>query len=361
MSRPLSIHEYTELARTHLPQSTWDYFAGGSEDERTLRDNEAAFASMRLRPRVLVDVSRCSVATTVLGEPVQMPVLVAPMGCQQLAHPEGDCAMARAAHRAGTVMAVSTMATSSLETIAGACDGKRWFQLYIYRDRAVTEALVRRADAAGYRALMVTVDTPRMGRRERDIRNGFGLPPGLSFANFANAPTAHTPAVQPGASGLAAHTNATFDDAFTWRDLAWLRSQSDLPIVLKGILTAEDARLAVEHGVDAVVVSNHGGRQLDGVPATLAVLEEVVDAVAGRCEVYLDGGIRRGTDVVKALALGARAVLVGRPLLWGLALHGEDGAYHVLSLLRAELELALALAGAPALEALNRSFVRRGH
>jgi 4-hydroxymandelate oxidase len=358
---PVNVAEYEALARARLPRSVWDYYAGGSGDERTLRDNLAAFARVRLRPRALVDVSRVRLATTVLGTPVALPVLLAPVAYQRLAHPEGERAAARAAAAAGTVMVVSTLATTSLEDVAAAAPGApRWFQLYVYKDRAVSEALVRRAVAAGYRALVLTVDTPRLGRRERDVRNGFGLPPHLHLANFAGSRDADEPEHAPGASGIASYAAAHLDDSLDWRALGWLREVSGgLPVIVKGVVTGEDAHLAVEHGAAAVVVSNHGGRQLDGCVATLDALPEVVDAVAGRCEVYVDGGVRRGTDVLKALALGARAVLMGRPLLWGLAAAGEAGVRRVLELLAAELELDLALAGCPTVHAVTSGLVRR--
>ncbi|HEU4329125.1 MAG TPA: alpha-hydroxy acid oxidase [Roseiflexaceae bacterium] len=351
---PINLDDYRTLAWERLDRVAWDYFEGGSEDEVTLRANSAAFQAIRIRPRVLVDVRECRTATTVLGAPVSMPILVAPMGCQRLAHPEGECATARAAARAGTVYVASTMATASLEETAAA-DGPRWFQLYIYADRAVTEALIQRAEAAGYQALVLTVDLPRMGRRERDIRNGFGLPPHLGFANFAPDSRGHAGNHSGEASALMRHTSASFDAGLTWRDIEWLRAQTRLPILLKGILSPEDARLGAEAGVDGVIVSNHGGRQLDGVPPSIEALPAVVDAVAGRCPVLLDGGVRRGTDALKALALGAKAVLVGRPVLWGLASRGEAGVLHILELLRAELELAMALAGCPSLDQIDRS------
>ncbi|GAB4212321.1 MAG: alpha-hydroxy acid oxidase [Roseiflexaceae bacterium] len=356
VEQPINLDDYRLLAQKCLDPMAWDYFAGGSEDEQTLRANCMAFQAIRIKPRVLVDVRACQTATTVLGTPVSMPILVAPMGCQRLAHPDGECATARAAAQARTVYVASTMATASLEETAVA-DGPRWFQLYIYADRAVTAALIQRAEAAGYQALVLTVDVPRMGRRERDIRNGFGLPPHLQFANFDLDTRGHSGNHSSDASALMRHTNASFDAGLTWRDIDWLRAHTRLPILLKGILTAEDARLAAEAGIDGMIVSNHGGRQLDGVPASIEALPEVVAAVAGRCPVLLDGGVRRGTDVFKALALGAQAVLVGRPILWGLASRGEAGALHVLELLRAELELAMALAGCPDLALINRSWV----
>jgi isopentenyl diphosphate isomerase/L-lactate dehydrogenase-like FMN-dependent dehydrogenase len=255
-------------------------------------------------------------------------------------------------------MVASTMATRSLEDIARAASGPLWFQLYVYRDRSISESLVRRAEAAGYQALVLTVDAPRLGYRERDLRNGFGLPPHLRMANFVEDESSDVSRREQGASALAVHAAAMFDAGLTWEALTWLRGVTRLPVLVKGVLTAEDAMLAVEHGANGIIVSNHGGRQLDSAPATIEALPEVVDAVAGRCEVYLDGGIRRGTDVLKALGLGARAVLIGRPVLWGLAVGGASGAHHVLELLRAELELAMMLSGRPNMASIDRSMVR---
>jgi 4-hydroxymandelate oxidase len=354
---PLNVSEYEGLAESRLDHKAWDYMRGGSDDEVTLRANREAFARIQLRPRVLVDVSHCDLSTTVLGTPVGMPILIAPMGYQCLATPEGECATARAAGAAKSLMVASTMATRTLEETAAVATGPLWFQLYVYKDRSISEQLVRRAEAAGYRALVLTVDLPRIGRRERDIRNGFGLPPHLRAANFVADGSHEMPETEPGTSGLAAHTAAHFDESLTWEAVAWLKGVTRLPVLLKGILTAEDAALAVQHGADGLIVSNHGGRQLDSVLASIEALPAVSEAVAGRVEVYVDGGIRRGTDVLKALALGARAVLLGRPVLWGLAVAGEEGAQDVLELLRVELELALALAGRPTLATIDRSVV----
>ena len=304
-------------------------------DETTLRENHAAFERIRLRPRVLADVSTVSLATTVLGAPVSMPILVAPSSAHGLAHPDAERATAQGAGAAGALMVASTESTASLEEIGAAATGPLWFQLYVYRNRHVAETLVRRAEDAGYRAIVLTVDLPTWARQERAMRSEEqrrwppqGNLPGLSGADL---------------------------DPYnlTWRDLDWLRAHTSLPLVLKGILTAEDAALAVEQGVEGIVVSNHGGRALDGAPATIEALPEVVEAVARRCEVYLDGGVRRGTDALKALALGARGVLVGRPVLWGLAVDGAQGVQHVLELLRAELERAMALSGAPSLARIS--------
>jgi isopentenyl diphosphate isomerase/L-lactate dehydrogenase-like FMN-dependent dehydrogenase len=339
---PLNLYEYGKLAQERMEPAYWEYYYGGSDDEVTLRDSRAAYERIRLRPRVLVDVSNCDTRTNVLGTPVSMPILVAPMALHCLAHPEGECATAQGAGMAETLMIASTTATRNIEEIAEAATGPLWFQLYVYPSLEVAAKLVRRAEASGYRAIVLTVDLPRLGRREKDIRNNVTIPPEPYYeANFVGVEKEGQRWVP-----------------LTWESLSWLRSITSLPILLKGILTAEDAVLAVEHGVDGIVVSNHGGRQLDTAIPSIEALPEVVEAVAGRCEVYLDGGIRRGTDVLKALALGARAVLVGRPVLWGLAVNGAEGVRHVLELLRHELELDMALAGRPTLDSIDRSLVK---
>jgi len=336
---PINVSDYEALARSRMEPGAWNYYQSGSDDEVTLRANREAFERIRLRPRMLVDVSVCDTRTSVLGTSVSMPILVAPTAMHGFAHPGGECETARAAGRAGTLMVASTSSTYSLENIAkaaSAANSPLWFQLYVF-DRRGAEQLIARATLVGYQALVLTVDSPRWGRKERSIRSGFRV---AAKGNFE--------------VGEASRDTIPL----SWEVVSWLRSKTELPLILKGILTAEDALLAVEHGVDAIVVSNHGGRQLDGVAASIEALPEVVEAVAGRCEVYVDGGIRRGTDVLKALALGARAVLVGRPILWGLAVGGAEGAQHVLELLRAELELAMALSGRPTLESIDRSLVK---
>jgi 4-hydroxymandelate oxidase len=289
-------------------------------------------------------VSQRRLETTVLGQKLAFPVLVAPTAFQRLAHPEGELATARAAGRAGTCMVLSTLSTSLVEDVVKASSGPVWFQLYVFKDRAATEALVRRAESAGARALVLTVDAPFLGRRERDVRHRFQLPEGLSVKNLEACGLGYLPRGTQD-SGLAAYFATLLDPSLTWKDLAWLRSLTRLPVVVKGIVRPDDAVRAVEHGASAIVVSNHGGRQLDTAPATIDVLPGIADALGGRAELLLDGGIRRGTDVLKALALGARAVLVGRPILWGLAVDGSEGVSRVLEILRAELDLALALAG----------------
>ncbi len=333
---PINVFDYESLAKARIEPSTWNYYQDGANDGVTLRANRAAFERVCLRPRMLVDINTCDMRTTVLGTPVSMPILIAPTAFHCLAQPEGECATARGAGKAGALMVVSSSSTRRLEDVAKEASSPLWFQLYV-TNRKTTERLVHRAAAAGYRALVITVDAPRWGRKEGAIRCGFRVP---LKANFSDEDSAEE------------------NVSLTWESLAWLRSLTSLPIVLKGILTAEDAALAVQHGVDGIIVSNHGGRQLDGVSASIEALPEAVEVVNGHCEVYVDGGIRRGTDILKALALGARAILVGRPILWGLAVNSTEGVYHVLELLRAELELAMTLAGRPTLESIDRSLVR---
>jgi len=352
-SGPITVADYERLAERTLDPGAHGYFAGGAGDERTLRENVAAFERWRLRPRVLVDVAEVDTRTTVLGEPVAMPILVAPVAFQRLAHGDGEAGMARAAADAGTVMCLSTLATARPSEVAAAApDARLWFQLYCFRDRGVTRALLSEAVEAGFRAVALTVDAPRPGRRERDLRSGFTLPPELSVPSVAGATGVEGPISVADVLGLV-------EPALGWDDLERLVEDSSLPVLVKGVMTAEDAVLAADRGAAGVIVSNHGGRQLDGVAATVDAVGEVADAVADRVEVLMDGGVRRGTDVVAALALGARAVLVGRPVLWGLAAAGEKGARQVLGLLRDELELALALCGCRTPDAVSRAHVQR--
>ncbi len=340
----VNLADFEREAAALLPQGVFDYYRGGARDEITLRGNRRAFERIRIDYRVLRGVGGVDATTTVLGTPVAFPVLVAPMAMQRLAHEEGELGTARAVAKAGTLMVASTMATHRLEEISEATEGPKWFQLYVYRDREITRSLVERAAAAGYKALVLTVDTPFVGVRERDVRNRFALPEGLQFANFVEHGLGDMQPHGEG-SGLAHYSDAKFDPGLTWEDVGWLQSISPLPVLVKGVVHPEDARLAVEHGVSGIVVSNHGGRQLDTAPPTIEVLPRIVEAVQGRVELFLDGGIRRGTDIVKALALGARAVLVGRPILWGLAVRGEGGVREVLDLLRRELDDAMGLSG----------------
>lgn len=355
---PINLHDYEQLAREKLPQMVFDYYFGGSEDEVTMRENRLSWQRLRLRPRVLVDVGTRDVSTTVLGQATSLPVLMAPCAFNALAHPDGELAVARAATAAGVIQVVSTAGTFSLEEVAAAAPGgTRWFQLYCYRDRDVTKGLVERAVAAQYHALCLTVDAPLVGRRERDIRNRFGLPAGMTWKNLERVGLDRMEAGAEG-SALERYISEIWDPSLTWEAIEWLRSLSPLPLVIKGILTGEDARRAVDHGAAAIIVSNHGGRQLDGTLATCEALPEVVDSVSGQAEVLVDGGIRRGSDILKALSLGARAVLIGRPYLWALAASGQAGVEHVLDLLRDELDLDMALAGCPTIASIDRSLVR---
>ena len=319
---PVTVDDYEPIARERLPRDVYDFYAGGAGDEWTLVENRRAFDRWSLRPRYLRGAGSPDPSTSILGVPISFPVLVAPWAYQGLAHPDGELASARAAAAAGIAMVVSSTTTEFLEDVAAASDGPKWWQLYVFDDRKITSEMLRRIVAAGYSAVCLTVDFPVMGLRHRDTRNGFVPPIGMPASSL------------------------TFDPLLSWDDIGWVRERTPgLPVLVKGILTAEDAELAVAAGVDGVVVSNHGGRQLDGVPAGITALPEVVDAVAGRVPVLMDGGVRRGTDILKALALGAAAVMVGRPLIWGLAVDGEAGVSHVLALLRAEFENAMALTG----------------
>jgi isopentenyl diphosphate isomerase/L-lactate dehydrogenase-like FMN-dependent dehydrogenase len=340
--KPINVADYERLAEAACEPGYWGYVVGGAGDESTLRDNLEAFRRLILRPRMLVDVSDVSTATTALGTEIELPVLIAPTSLQRVAHPDGEPALARAAAAAGTIYTLSSLGSVRPRELAEAAgDGPpRWFQLYWSKDRGFTGELVAEAADAGFTAIVLTVDLPTAGPRERDLRSGFSLPPDLPMPNL--------PRTLVGDEYFHDTLGEIVDTSLTWRDLEWLRGLSELPLVVKGVLTAEDALLACEHGCAGIVVSNHGGRQLDGVAATLDALPEVVEAAGGAAEVYLDGGVRRGTDVVKALALGARAVLIGRPALYGLAAGGEEGAHHVLELLRAEVRLALLLLGCTA-------------
>jgi 4-hydroxymandelate oxidase len=341
----LNLLELENAAKPHLTKLAFDYYVGGADDELTVLENRQAFMRLALQYRVLRGLGQRNLSLELFGQKLSMPVLLAPTAFHKLAHPEGECATAQAAKNADTIMVLSTSSSTSLEDLrASQPDLKMWFQLYLFQDLEVSLEVVRRAEAVGAKALVLTVDTPILGRRERDIRNRFTLPDGVEMANFH-----HTLPKSEG-SGLSAHASQNFKFDLSLQDLAWLRQHTNLPIVVKGICHPEDALLALEHGASGIWVSNHGGRQLDTAPATIRVLPRVADAVAGRAPIILDGGVRRGTDVVKALALGANAVAIGRPLLWSLAIGGAAGLSQTLELLRAELDLALALCGYSNLE-----------
>jgi isopentenyl diphosphate isomerase/L-lactate dehydrogenase-like FMN-dependent dehydrogenase len=353
IERLVSVADFERAAAEKLDGGVAGYFFGGAGDEVTLLENVEAWGRWRLRPRVLAGLSGWNTRAEVLGAEVSMPILVAPVAYQGLVDPDGEIAMARAAAAAGTVMCLSTLATRRpSEVAAGAPDGRRWFQLYCFKDEGVTRALRDEAVGCGFEAIVVTVDAPRGGNRERDCRTGFEVPQPLGVPSVEAAL----------GSGRAVTIEETFnlmEPALGWPDLERLASDCSVPVLVKGILTGEDAALAVEHGAGGVVVSNHGGRQLDRTPATADVLGEIVEAVGGRVPVLVDGGVRRGVDVATALALGADAVLVGRPALWGLAAGGEQGARRVLELLREELELTLALCGCASPAELGRTHLLR--
>lgn len=377
----VNVQDVRAIARRRLPVAVRDFIEGGAEDEVTLRRNRLAFRDIELRHRVLSDAGTRDQSTTVLGTPVTTPIVLAPVGLAALAHPSGERAAAVAAAEAGIVSTLSSSSCWSLEDVADATPGApRWFQLYIWRDREVTREVVERARSAGYKALAVTVDVPVAARRERDIRNGFEIPPrptlrhagdvlrhvgwfsrmawdeafghGLTMGNFGDHSGIGKRVV------MMEHVNTLFDPHVTWESLEWLKEVWGGPLIIKGITSDADARQAVDRGADAVWVSNHGGRQLDGLPATIDVLPSIVDAVGDRVEVYLDSGVRRGSDVVKALALGARACMVGRPYVYGLAAGGEAGVTRVIDILKTEIDATLALLGCPAVADLDRGWLR---
>ncbi|KFP18287.1 Hydroxyacid oxidase 1, partial [Egretta garzetta] len=340
------IADFEEYAKKFLPKSVYDYYRSGADDQETLADNVAAFSRWKLYPRVLRDVSVMDLSASVLGQKISMPVCVGATAMQRMAHADGEAATAKACQAMGTGMMLSSWATSSIEEVAEAAPaGLHWLQLYVYKDREVTKSLVKRAERAGYKGIFVTVDTPFLGRRIADVRNKFQLPPHLRKDFGEN-------------SGLAVYVAEAIDASVNWKDIKWLRGLTSLPIVAKGILRADDAKEAVKIGVNGILVSNHGARQLDGVPATIDVLPEIIEAVEGKVEVFLDGGVRKGTDVLKALALGAKAVFIGRPLIWGLVYQGEEGAKEVLQMLKEEFRLAMALTGCRRVEEIGRTLIR---
>lgn len=341
---PINVSDFECIARERMTESAYDYYAGGADDEVTLAANLEAFRRIALRPRVLTGSDSISTATELLGLSLALPVGLAPTAFNKLGHKDGELAAARAAGDAGTFMCCSTVSSTPLEDVAAAATGPLWFQLYVYRDREVTRDLVRRAEAAGCRALVLTVDTPRLGRRERNMRRPFALPDGVEISNLQRYGTPEA-LRWAGTSTFGEYVHRLIDDSLTWESVDWLRSITKLPVVIKGILAPADAELSIAHGASGIVVSNHGGRQLDGAIATIAALPDIATAVRRRIPILLDGGVRRGTDVLKALALGASAVLIGRAYLWGLAADGQAGVSRVLQMLRDELELAMALAG----------------
>ncbi|KAF2586873.1 hypothetical protein F2Q70_00037339 [Brassica cretica] len=380
-----NVTEYEAIAKEKLPKMVYDYYASGAEDQWTLQENRNAFARILFRPRILIDVSKIDMTTTILGfkismpimvaptamqkmahpegndvcfllkHSISMPIMVAPTAMQKMAHPEGEYATARAASAAGTIMTLSSWATSSVEEVASTGPGIRFFQLYVYKNRKVVEQLVRRAERAGFKAIALTVDTPRLGRRESDIKNRFTLPPNLTLKNFEGLDLGKMDEAND--SGLASYVAGQIDRTLSWKDVQWLQTITSMPILVKGVITGEDARIAIQAGAAGIIVSNHGARQLDYVPATISALEEVVKATQGRIPVFLDGGVRRGTDVFKALALGASGIFIGRPVVFSLAAEGEAGVRKVLQMLRDEFELTMALSGCRSLKEITRNHI----
>jgi 4-hydroxymandelate oxidase len=352
----LNVADYARAARSKLANDVCDYYEGGALDEVTLRENVAGWERLKLYYHVLAGVGPRDLTTAVLGQRLSMPIVVAPTAFHRLACEHGEIATAKAARSAGTLFILSSLSNTAMESVFAEAATPRWFQLYIYRDRAITGDLVKRAEAAGAEAIVLTVDAPGLGTRERDTRNNFRLPDGLAVENLAPLGKGNLPEVK--GSGLAAYVRENFKQDLGLDDLDWLCGATSLPVVVKGLVRGDDACRAAEHGARAIVVSNHGGRQLDTAPATSEALPYVVDAVGDRCEVYVDGGIRRGSDVLKAIALGARAVLVGRPILWGLCVAGEQGAVRILEILRRELDEAMLLCGCAKLSDAGRWLLR---
>jgi L-lactate dehydrogenase (cytochrome) len=380
LARAASVADLRAIARRRLPRGVFDYIDGGAEDERTMAANAAAFAAVTFRPRVLRDVGGVDPSTTLLGRPLPLPLVLAPTGFSRIADPAGELAVARAAARAGLPYTLSTLSTRSIEEVAAAGAGPKWFQVYVWRDRGLVKEMIGRAATAGYEALVLTVDTAVLGRRERDVRRGFSLPPTIGLSTLVDG------ALHPGwtwrflrsdpirfanvrddagvgdgstAVTLSEYVNTQFDPGLSWRDVEWMRSEWHGPLVIKGVQTVADARLAADAGVEAIALSNHGGRQLDSAPATLDLVAPVADAVGDRLEIICDGGVRRGSDIVKAVALGARACMAGRAYLYGLGAAGERGVDHVLGLLDADVRRTMALVGASSVGDLGRELVDR--
>ncbi len=355
--KPVNISDFEAVAKEMLPQMAYDYFSSGSNDEITLRENCEAYKRIFLKYRVLVDVENIDTSLNVLSKTISMPVLIAPTAFHRMAHKDGETAVARASGNAGTVMILSTLSNTDMEEVVESSDGDVWFQLYVYRDRDVTRDIIQRAAAAGCKAIVLTADTPYLGIRERDVRNQFNLPEGLSVKNLLPASKHDLPMIED--SGLGAYVQKFLSPSLTWKDIQWIKSVSGLPLFLKGIACAEDALLSLDNGADGIIVSNHGGRQLDTCRATIDVLPEVAAAVSGKLEILIDGGIRRGTDVLKAIALGANAVCIGRPVIWGLASSGEEGVTSILEFFRKELTLSMALCGCRSIQEITKNIIAR--
>jgi len=372
------VDDYRRAAKSYLPKTIFDFVDGGSEREITLRANRSDFESIFFNPRTLVDVGKVDLSTKLLGEQISMPLIISPTGLAAIVRREGDVAVARAAEQAQIPYVLSTTASHSIETVAAGAGGTKWFQLYFFRDRELTQGFVERAKASDYQALVMTVDLVRGGKREKDIRNGFTVPPRITAQNFLDmvghprwllrmaphlkeitmANVEGTEGAGEGVVALSAFMNEQLDPTISWDDLAWLRGIWDKPLLVKGVLNAEDARRMVDMGADGIIISNHGGRQLDGAPSTISVLREIADAVAGDADIILDSGIRRGADIVKALAIGATACGIGKSMLYGLASDGQAGVSGVIEMLRREIDLAMAMTGTQQIADLTAETIR---
>jgi len=377
LRRGVSVADLRAIARRRLPRGVFDYIDGGAEDEVTMSSNSEAYRRVTFRPRVLRDVGEVDTSTSLLGKPLPFPLVLAPTGFTRIADPAGELAVARAASRAAVPYSLSTLGTRSIEEVAAVSSGRLWFQVYVWRDRGLVAEMVQRATDAGYEAICLTVDTAVLGKRERDVRHGFTLPPKLGLSTLFDGMThpgwtwqflRSEPIVFANVAGrsvgdgtdsvsLAEYVSRQFDPGLSWKDVDWLRSRWEGPIVLKGIQTVEDAVIAADHGIEAIALSNHGGRQLDSAPAPLDLLPGVADAVGDRTEIICDGGVRRGSDIVKALALGAKACMSGRAYLYGLGAAGEAGVDHVLDLLSSDMRRTMALIGCSAVADLDRGHV----
>ena len=385
LSSAANIEDLRKIAKRRLPAGVFDYIDGAAEDEVAMSRNASRFDDRTLVPRILRDVSALNTESVVLGEPSSMPLIIAPTGFPRIAHPHGELATARAAARMGIPFSLSTMGTRSLEEVSAVCDGRKWFQVYVWRDRALTKDMLDRAREAGFEALYITVDTAVLGRRERDVRRGLSLPPKLGldtfiegarrpewvleflrndpivFSNVAVSTARLNDSTKDGSSavGLAEYVSSQFDSALSWKDVDWIRSQWDGPVILKGVQSVADARLAADEGIEAIALSNHGGRQLDAAPAPIDLVAPVADAVGDQLDIYCDGGVRRGSDIVKALALGATACMIGRPHLFGLAAGGEAGVDFVLDFFKSGLERTMALSGVTNIKEIDSALIEQ--
>jgi L-lactate dehydrogenase (cytochrome) len=383
LSAAANVEDLRQIAKKRLPAGVFDYIDGGAEDELAMKRNASRFSDRTLVPRVLRDVSSIDPSTMILGKRAPMPVIIAPTGFPRIAHPDGELATARAAARAGIPFSLSTMGTRSIEEVAAVSDGRKWFQVYVWRDRELTKDMLARCKESGFEALYITVDTAVLGRRERDVRRGMSLPPKLGldtfiegarrprwvmeflrndpivFSNVAVSTQRLAKGTEDGSSAvsLATYINSQFDPQLSWEDVAWIRSQWDGPVILKGIQSVADAKIAAAEGIDAIALSNHGGRQLDSSPAIIDLVAPVADAVGGQIEIYCDGGVRRGSDVLKAIALGADACMIGRPHLYALAAGGEAGVDHVLEFFQQGLEQTMALCGVASIADADRAII----